>query len=309
MELKTPYPERARLEKPREAHKVPSLETLKKRDFFQLSDFSEGFFERIKNLDQWRLLAERFDRYQEAGSNLAAVRIPNRVHQIWLGGKLPVRYQGWTDSWRRMNKDWEYRLWDEKAILKFGLKNEVAFRESASFGAKSDIARYEILEREGGVYADTDFECLRPMNELVKSCSFFAGTIFSDIPEINNGLMGCVPGHPLLRRLVEQVSKPIKTKDTGVILDTTGPRRLTKTFFESIAILSESDVIFPSTYFYPFPNYIKKETASLATMRAYAREWSLTVHYWETSWARPHPVRLVLSRAKRLVLGPMRSRG
>jgi mannosyltransferase OCH1-like enzyme len=290
------------------ANDVHGLETLRERQFFQLSDFSEGFFERARNLEQWKVLAERFDTYQKASRSTTSAGIPKRIHQIWLGSRLPDRYRGWTDSWRQMNNGWEYCLWDEKAILKFGLKNEVAFRESVSFGAKSDIARYEILEREGGVYADTDFECLRPLDELIPCCSFFAGTIFSDIPEINNGLMGCIPKHPLLRRLVEQVSEPIKTKDTGVIIDTSGPRRLTRIFFDSLAILRTRDVIFPSTFFYPFPNFIKKELLSYAEMREYAREWSLAVHYWETSWARPHPFRIMLSRVKRILLGQTRGK-
>ncbi|MGA2612707.1 MAG: glycosyltransferase [Spirochaetia bacterium] len=279
------------------------LDSLRSRKFFQLSDFQEGFYERARRPDQWRVLADRFDEYERKKGDRAATQIPKRIHQIWLGGGLPERYRAWTDSWRRVNTGWEYRLWDEKSILQFGLRNEAAFRKSASFGARSDIARYEILEREGGVYADTDFECLRPLDELAVHCSFFAGTLFDDVPEISNGLLGSAPGHPLLRLLIAQLSEPIATKDTGVILDSSGPRFLTRIFFANLAFATAWDVIFPSTYFFPFPNFFRREFVPFQTMRGYARDWSLAIHYWETAWARPHPVRIFLSRAKRRLLG------
>ncbi len=279
-----------------------TIQDLRARRFFQLSNFSDGFFERARDFERWRVLADRFDGFEGMKTELETALIPRRIHQIWLGGRLPSRYKAWAESWRRVNKDWEYRLWDEESILDFGLENERAFRKSASFGAKSDIARYEILERLGGVYADTDFECLGAFDTIAQRCAFFAGTIFNDTPEINNGLMGSIPGHPLLRRLIEALSEPIMTKDTGVILEKSGPQFLTKHFYASLESLGAKDVVFPSSYFYPLPNYVKKGTVPPEAMKEYAREWSLAIHYWETSWARPHPIRVFLSRAKRVLL-------
>jgi hypothetical protein len=282
---------------------VGRFDDLYSRRFFQLSDFRDGFHDRARAFEQWGILADRFDGHELSVVDPSAERIPQRIHQIWLGSRLPEKYREWTDSWRRVNKGWQYRLWDEEAILRFGLKNEDAFRRSLSLGTKSDIARYEILEREGGVYADTDFECLLPLNDLALRCTFFAGTIFDDAPQINNGLMGCVPGHPLLRHLIGQLSVPIRTKDTGIVLESSGPVFLTRNFFANLATTGARDVIFPTTFFYPFPNFVKKEFVAYEQMRAYAREWSIAVHYWETSWARPHPLRRLLSQAKRRLLG------
>jgi hypothetical protein len=278
-----------------------TFQELREHRFFLLSDFEDGFFGRARALEQWSSLASRFDTFERLHAEPATERIPKRIHQIWLGGELPDGYRAWTATWRDVNKGWEYRLWDSEAIREFGLVNERAFRKSPSFGAKSDIARYEILERLGGVYADTDFECLKPFDEIAQRCSFFAGTIFSDAPEINNGLMGSTPGHPLLRRLIENISEPILTRDTGIILARSGPQYLTRHFFLQLGDLGATDVIFPSSYFYPLPNFKKRETLP-NERKAYARDWSFAIHYWETSWARPHPLRVFLSRIKRRVL-------
>jgi mannosyltransferase OCH1-like enzyme len=45
---------------------------------------------------------------------------------------------------------------------------QAAFDRASNFGEKSDIWRYEILFRLGGVYVDTDFECVRPFDSLLE---------------------------------------------------------------------------------------------------------------------------------------------
>jgi len=279
-----------------------TIQDLRSQRFFQLSDFADGFYGRARNLERWRVLADRFDAFKKMEPHCETDQIPKRIHQIWLGKQIPSLYSAWAETWRLMNNGWEYRLWDEKTILDFSLVNERAFRKSKSYGAKTDIARYEILERLGGVYADTDFECLKSFNAIAERCTFFAGTVFSDVPEINNGLMGSTPGHPLLRCLIEALSEPIMTRNTGVILEKSGSYNLTKHFFDNLESLNLTDVIFPSSYFYPFPNFVKKETVTHEIMKGYARECSHAIHYWETSWARPHPFRVFLSRMKRRLL-------
>ena len=75
-------------------------------------------------------------------------------------------------SWKQFNNDFEYILWDEASIIQLGLKNMYAFQQTKNLGAKSDIARYEILNKFGGVYVDTDFECLAPLNKNFLKTSF-----------------------------------------------------------------------------------------------------------------------------------------
>lgn len=268
--------------------------------FARRSDFAEGFSEKVREIDRWELVADRFDSFQGASSTDADARIPKRIHQIWLGGRLPARYRTWAESWKDVNPGWEYLLWDDKSVRNFGLRNEKAYQRSSNLGAKSDIARYEILERLGGVYADTDFECLRPLDDLARRCSFFAGVVFGYFPQIANGLMGSAPRHPLLRRVIEGLEKPVTTRDGMATISQTGADYLTACFFERARDLPPSDVIFPSTYFYPLPNFVQVENGT--AKQRYAREWSLAIHYWETSWLKPHPLRALLGKARRRIM-------
>jgi inositol phosphorylceramide mannosyltransferase catalytic subunit len=271
---------------------------LRRSSFFQRSDFSAAFLPNADDLGHWRDLALGFEKFQSALEGSTNDQIPRLIHQIWLGGRLPGKYVDWTKSWERLNAGWHYHLWDEEAIVKIGLVNERAFRKSPSLGAKSDLARYEILFRFGGVYADTDFECLRPLDGIVSRCSFFAGVLNQPSPSINNALMGSVPGHPLLRHLLTELSEPVVSRDGMSVISTSGASLLSKVFFQRLPAPGHRDVVFPSTYFYPVPNSFRAETINAAVKAEYVKDWSLALHYWEGSWMRPHPARVFLSRIK-----------
>jgi mannosyltransferase OCH1-like enzyme len=278
-----------------------TLKSLQGSLFFQRSDFADDFPQKFDGIDHWQWLSDRFDRFI-AGPARANETIPRIIHQIWIGGRLPAAYRAWSQSWRVLNKDWEYNLWDLRSIIQLGLTNERSFRESPSFGVKSDIARYEILKKFGGVYADTDFECLRPMDEIVERCTFFAGIIFGPAPVINNGLLGALPGHPLLREAIRGLANPIKTRDGMGVLNSSGPGYFSNLIFNNKSLCADSDVVFPSSYFYPLPNFRKEELARGNQAKATIREWSYAIHYWEASWLQAPWWRKSFSHWKRFLL-------
>ena len=85
-------------------------------------------------------------------------QIPKIIHQIWVGkNKQPTI---WMDSWRvdycTKFPEWSYKLWTEKEIMELDLTNKLQFASEPFNNGKSDIARYEILNRIGGVFMDAD---------------------------------------------------------------------------------------------------------------------------------------------------------
>ena len=115
--------------------------------------------------------------------------IPKKIHQIWIGKKIPKEYKKWTKTWMKNNPEYEYFLWDENKILQLNLYNEKQFKKASNPAVKSDIARYEILYRFGGIYVDTDFESLKKINDYFLTYSFVAGQLFGYKPEINNAIL------------------------------------------------------------------------------------------------------------------------
>lgn len=218
--------------------------------------------------------------------NSAGGAIPPIIHQIWLGSPLPRLYARWGDTWKRHHPGWEYRLWTERELLEFGLENRESFDRSPNFGVKSDLARYEILHRFGGVYADTDFECLGSFQPLCSSSRFFAGLMYGGDFPVNNGLIGSVPGHPILRSLIDDLKTPYAGHDGMEILAYSGPIRFSARVSEHLAQRPDDGVvILPTTYFYAFPNQ-QLDSKDVKTVKQWAKPESLAIHYWEVSWRR-----------------------
>ena len=97
--------------------------------------------------------------------------IPKVIHQIHLGGKeFSDKQLKWQKSWKDYNPDWEYILWDYQKILKnLDINHLNILNQCKNFSEKSDILRFEILYNYGGLYIDTDFECLKNIDPLFEN--------------------------------------------------------------------------------------------------------------------------------------------
>ena len=134
--------------------------------------------------------------------------IPKIIHQIWLGTPLPVRYQQFQATWKKFHPDWEYRLWTDADVEDFHMINRKAFDKSVNYAERANIFRYEILDRFGGLYVDTDFECLQPFDLVHSFYEFYTGMATVDrITLINNGLIASIPGHPILKACIANLNK------------------------------------------------------------------------------------------------------
>ena len=275
-------------------------------------------------------------------SNLKASiqpKIPKRIHQIWLGGKFPDKYVKIQESWRNNHPNWEYFLWTDNSInyrngstvitnenefqrylsrkpicneitivdvRGFKLINQQLFEQTANWGAKADILRYEILYNYGGLYIDTDFECLQPFDFLHYFYDFYAGIAPLNVTKLQvaNGLIGSKPQHPILIECIKNMTNPDKHQEIGKIMwhgtsvvAATGPAPFTKAIFKQANKNNTTDIIFPPTYFYPLrAEYLNlKKSGKLKNMFFYQFEAlplnfkapieALAHHYWDEAWA------------------------
>lgn len=263
-----------------------TLEQFKETDFYKQNTFLPDIDSTICNLDEWEFFAKNFDNYN---SNIKEKKIqngiPHIIHQIWIGSPLPERYIPWTSSWKKMNPDFEYHLWNDEKILEIlDDRTKDIYLNTKNFGAKSDIARYAILKKFGGIYADTDFECLKSFKDLCDCTTLFAGNIYATSPEIANGLIACIPDHPFINFISEILSKPLESQNTDTILNTTGPAFFTRNILSNPEKILSTDVFFPTDCLYPLPNYKRTEAHWQKLKQKYVKESSLAIHYWDVSW-------------------------
>lgn len=234
-----------------------------------------------------------FKKYsQKSILEVADYKIPKIIHFIWLGSPLPERCKPMVASWKKFHPGWQVRLWTDADVASFKMKNKKAFDQSHNWGEKSDIWRYEILDRFGGLYVDTDFECVKPFDRIHQSCELFAGIAYGKEAGLYNGLIGTIPGHPIIKRCIESIkpSTGPKNNDSNRIMDETGPGLFTRCFL-ALAQRFPGDVVpFPVTYFYSYPNYRRFDTSDQKKIKEkWLKKESYAVHYWAASWAHPKP--------------------
>jgi mannosyltransferase OCH1-like enzyme len=136
------------------------------------------------------------------------VLIPRIFHQIWVGpDPYPRKFEPYRQSWLDLNPGWELRFWTEDN-LPGDLRRPEARERLRVPAERADIFRLEVLWREGGVYMDTDFECLRPIEPLIEELDFFGA--YRKLNRINNAFLGSVPGHPILDRALDEM-RPTST--------------------------------------------------------------------------------------------------
>lgn len=214
--------------------------------------------------------------------------IPKKIHQIWLGCEMSETSKILAEKMMNINKEYEYTLWTDDDVDDFGLKNKELFYNIKNLGAKSDIFRYEILERLGGIYIDTDFECIKPFDDIL-NLDFFAGHGQVSEPEIFNSIIGCVANNKIISSFVNSLLT-IKSFDDNIngVMNNTGPYFITKCFYNNV---NENDnvVIFPTKYFFSFPaihrTLVKKyNNTSENFVKSFINENSIAIHLWQTTW-------------------------
>ena len=107
---------------------------------------------------------------------------------------MPDAHVSYGESWKQLHPGWEMKLWtDADAPAPPGVER------SRSLAERADLVRYEIIRRFGGVYVDTDVECLRPIGDLLAGVRAFAAY---EVPgRLCNAVIGAIPGHVRSRGL------------------------------------------------------------------------------------------------------------
>lgn len=211
-------------------------------------------------------------------------RIPKIIHQIWIGSPLPEKYKTLIATWKQFHPDWQHKLWTDKDIEEFGLINKDKYDAATNMGEKSDIAKWEIIYRYGGLYVDTDFECLKAFDLFHHSFDFYTG--IGDEKEflLYAALFAAHPHHPILKKCVENLHY-IKTNSTDAneIIHKTGPYFFTRCAKECLNSLKDRSVFFPVTNFYPWPGRDRFDKSRAAIEKWFKPE-SFAVHHWHQSW-------------------------
>jgi mannosyltransferase OCH1-like enzyme len=177
--------------------------------------------------------------------------IPAIIHQTWKTNQLPPALKAYCRSWRRFNPEADYRFYDDAGCRSFVQKEFPGFLtayEAFHFAIqRADLFRALAVYRFGGLYADVDMECLRPMERFfqmngalfcieTRLTSARQGELGYRHPyQIANCIFAAEAEHPFLWDVIEKIARLAGTKpisDPAQVEDATGPRLLTRLFFD-----------------------------------------------------------------------------
>ena len=212
-------------------------------------------------------------------------------HQIWineLSPELPDQFKRLRDTWLLHHPDWEYRLWN---LDNLDLEPRCAplLLRCQHPAQMADLLRMEILFQHGGVYIDTDFECLRSIDGIISDVDEFSCS--EDGKCLQIAILGAQKNSRIFGEVIEHFPDELGVRPVNI---ETGPAFFTRVLLRSG--FSNNFTVFPSHFFYPF-NFHTPNRESVDLSGSYA------VHHYADSWKPRVPGwRKLLSRVKRSLL-------
>lgn len=178
--------------------------------------------------------------------------IEKHIHQIWIQGIKHLK--GYNKTFFKYSKniketfeDCEYTLWDDDMITnemeEDNPKLYEIYKSTRQYAAKSDIARYYILNKYGGIYIDMDYEAFENFYWLFAGDINFAvvmpskvsgqkqlfNTYVNSTYGINNCVIGSSKNSIILEYIINKINKNAnknKIQNWKWIMTITGPTAL-----------------------------------------------------------------------------------
>ena len=179
----------------------------------------------------------------------APLMIPRVIHQTYKSSAVPDGVRPLMASWTALNPGWVMRFYDDATCRQF-VRAEFpeyydAYLALPKDVERSDFFRYLVVLHTGGVYADIDTECRRPLDEFLRTTDTLVvgweGEFATDEMaysrhfvrrrQVLNWVFAGAPGHPALREICDHIARSVHrvfTNNTNRdTLERTGPGAFT----------------------------------------------------------------------------------
>jgi mannosyltransferase OCH1-like enzyme len=182
--------------------------------------------------------------------------IERLVHRIWFGPhKMRDELVEYGKSWEQHG--YTVQLWTEDNLPE--LRNQAVYDdigrvpvnvgcgvpELGTWVQRADVVSYELIHRFGGIYANTDMECLKSLDPILEGVEAFAGWEVQGV--LSNALMGCEPQNEFFDHVISELPGRFARERGSPMSIATGPHHLTSVH-ERIPGLT----VFPRSHFIPY---------------------------------------------------------
>lgn len=189
---------------------------------------------------------------KEALENILSLRIPKIIHQT-----APSDTKKWHPVWYSCQKSWkkyfptyQYMMWtdeDLNNLIKTDFPEYLEMFQGYDQNIKRvDIARYFILHKYGGIYADMDYECFQNFENLIPQNKVsISESPYIQNEYLQNALMISPKGHPFWSKVIEKGKSRAGTtsnnnnyKNNNSVLYQTGPQLVSDVYFENTSMVN-----------------------------------------------------------------------
>ncbi len=222
--------------------------------------------------------------------------IPKLIHQTWKTKEIPYNIYNpvWISSWILHHPEWKYRLWTDEDLQNL---TEEYFPEHLEFFikapgvVKSDYGRYLLLHLYGGLYADLDYECYKPIEPLLNGQNIIFSYTNQFETTINNALLACDSSDSAKKFYKNALHTCFNNWTSTIRVETaTGPDMLTKLWLQhnKPGKVYGSKILCPINWTCPdhlaiAQGSITKENLSILKKK-YIDEGAYAATYWTHNW-------------------------
>lgn len=197
--------------------------------------------------------------------------IPQKIHFCWFSSEpYPEKILRCLKSWKRVLPDYEQIRWTKEKALALNIPwvNKAIKEKRWAFAA--DAVRLYAIWNEGGIYLDTDVECIRPFTPLLNQEYFFCYENGSK--RIEGAVLGAQEKNPFIKQALDfYLNTEFNFSEENI--DQFILPKVMQNAFEKFSLN-----IFPEEYFSP-KNYYD------GTIQI--TENTFCIHHFESSWRSP----------------------
>lgn len=206
--------------------------------------------------------------------------IPRVIHYCWFGNNEKSELiKKCIESWKHYAPDFEIKEWNEtNTELSEYIYAEQAYNNKR-YAFVSDVVRFDVLYKYGGIYLDTDVELIKPIDKYINN-NLFLG--YDQKGLIASGLiMGCEAGQPIVKKIMDYY------KHTPFLLSNGRPNMTTVVTIVSDILMEQKIILngkyyqdgqitlYPSELFDPFDYENDKMNLT---------EKTVSIHHYASSW-------------------------
>lgn len=196
--------------------------------------------------------------YPQRSERATMPSIPSILHLTWKTERIPRGLRRYVASWSRF-QTLTVRLHtddDLRRLIVEHYSEYLPLYDSFTRGIeRADFARYALMEKYGGIYADLDMECIRSIEPLLSSTRAIIGTepeehvpLYAVDRVLCNAILLSPPGHPVWRAIMAYIAANYRPH--GDVVYNTGPMAITRFYQENPEAFHDVEIMEP-TVFYP----------------------------------------------------------